>query len=164
MSTSFSFRRIRGVAATTVALALFAIPALAVAGTGSTARTILAGSGGYCQSFDEPSAPSIGKVQLSTTTATSPGFHAVDVDIKVSPGKLAAGTYDVYLVNLYRDDTGQVTGCSASPLSTAMTVKNRHWTDFSGTATRYTGQYELEVYVGPISGPGYASKIGRAHV
>ena len=45
------------------------------------------------------------------------------LDIKVGAGKLAAGSYDVWLVNLYRDDTGQVIGCSASQAG-ALTVKS----------------------------------------
>lgn len=156
MSTCFSFRRIRSVVASVAVLALFAIPAIAVAGTGSSARTTLQGAG-YCQDSSLSASRSVGKVQLSTTTAASPGFHDVNVDIKVAPRTLAAGTYDVYLVNLYRDDSGQIVGCSASPLSSAMTVKSNRWVDFHGTASRYTGRYELEVYVGPIWGPGYAS-------
>jgi hypothetical protein len=157
MSTSFSFRRIRGVAATTLALALFAIPAMAIAGNGSSARASLAGPGAYCQDFNGLAAASVGKIQLSTTPAASEGFHAVHVDIKVGPGTLQSGSYDVYLVNLYRDDSGEIVGCSASQLSSAMTVRSNRWTDFRGTATRYTGEYELQVYVGPIWGSGYAS-------
>jgi len=157
MSTFFSFRRIRGAAATTAALALFAIPAIAIAGNGSSTRATLAGPGGYCQGSSLSGSSAVGKVQLSTTTATTPGFHDVQVDIKVSPGTLQAGTYDVYLVNLYRDDSGAIVGCSASPLSSAMTVKSNRWVDFHGTATRYTGEYEFQVFVGAIGGAGYAS-------
>ena len=157
MSTSFSFRGVRGVAAVALGLALFAIPAIAIAGNGSSAHANLAGPGGYCQNANPPASPSIGRVQLSAATATSPGFHSVNVNIRVASGKLAAGTYDVYLVNLYRDATGQITGCSASAVSNRLTVKNNGTADFHGTATRYTGEYELQVYVGPIWGPGYAS-------
>jgi hypothetical protein len=155
MSTTFNFRPFK--AASVVALVLFAIPAIAIAGTGSSTRANLAGQSGYCRGFAEPGSPALGKVQLYTGSAATAGFHDVRVDIKLNPGKLSAGTYDVYLVNLYRDGTGQVVGCSASPLSSAMTVEGNGQTDFHATATRYTGEYELQVYVGPIGGPGYAT-------
>src|SRR3954453_12118338 len=123
MFASFTARR--SAFAIAIVLASLAIPALAYAATSpATTRAALAGSAGYCQSYDTtaPSKASVGNVQITTSSATSPGFHPVRVGIKVRAGQVPAGTYKVWLVNLYRDDTGQVIGCAASPLSSEMTV------------------------------------------
>ena len=112
---------------------------------------------------ERPSTAPVGNVQITTSPATSPGFHAVRVGIKIRGGQVPAGTYKVWLVNLYRDDTGQVIGCAASPLSSEMTVKNGG-VNFHAFADRYSGQYELKVYVGPIWGPGYGSSPSMVDV
>jgi hypothetical protein len=138
-----------------LATALVAIPAIASAATGTSIRENLAGGAGYCQPFGSTPSPSLGKAQIATTTATDPGFHPVTLDVKVGAGKLAAGSYDVWLVNLYRDDAGQVIGCSASQAG-ALIVKSGPST-FRGSVSRYTGSYEVQVYVGPIWAPGYAT-------
>jgi hypothetical protein len=147
--------RRRTVFAAALVTALVAIPAIASAATGTSIRANLADGAGYCQPFGSTPSPSLGKAQIATTTATDPGFHAVKLDVKVGAGKLAAGSYDVWLVNLYRDDTGQVIGCSASQAG-ALTVKSGPST-FRGSVSRYTGSYEVQVFVGPIWGPGYAT-------
>ena len=156
MFASFTARR--SALAIAIVAASLAIPALAYAATfPATTRAHLAGSAGYCQRYDTSTATSpVGNVQIRTSPATSPGFHAVSVGIRVRAGQIPAGTYQVWLVNLYRDDTGQVIGCAASPLSSPMTVKNGS-VNFHAFADRYSGQYELTVYVGPIWGPGYGS-------
>ena len=157
MFASFTARR--SAFAIAIVAASLAIPALAYAATfPATTRADLAGSAGYCQSYDTNTvtSPPVGNVQITTSPATSPGFHAVRVGIKVRPGQVPAGTYPVWLVNLYRDDSGQVIGCAASALSSEMTVKTGG-VNYHGFADRYSGQYELKVYVGPIWGPGYAS-------
>ena len=74
------------------------------------------------------------------------------LDVKVGAGKLAAGSYDVWLVNLYRDDTGQVIGCSASQAG-ALTVKSGQST-FRGSVSRYTGSYEVAGLRRADLGPG----------
>jgi hypothetical protein len=150
-----SLNRRRTVFAAVLATALVAIPAIASAATGTSIRENLAGGAGYCQPFGSTPSPSLGKAQIATTTATDPGFHPVTLDVKVGAGKLAAGSYDVWLVNLYRDDAGQVIGCSASQAG-ALIVKSGPST-FRGSVSRYTGSYEVQVYVGPIWGPGYAT-------
>jgi len=155
MPASLNFRRIAFVV--TLVAALVAIPAIASAATATTTRASLEGAGGYCQPFAGGTAPSLGKVQITTSTATDPGFHPVRVDIKVNANKLAAGDYQVWLVNLYRDDTGAVIGCGASQFSDALTVRQGHGAAFRGSVERYTGEYELQVYVGPIFGAGYGS-------
>jgi len=135
--------------------ALVAIPAIASAATGTSIHANLGAGTSYCQPFAAAPAPSLGKAQIATTSATDPGFHPVKLDIRVGAGKLAAGSYDVWLVNLERDDTGQVVGCSASQAG-ALNVKSGQST-FRGSVSRYTGSYEVQVYVGPIWGPGYAT-------
>jgi hypothetical protein len=150
-----SMNRRRTVFVAALVIALVAIPAFASAATGTSTHANLAGSAGYCQPFAPAPAPSLGRAQIATTAAADPGFHAVHLDIKVGGGKLGAGSYDVWLVNLYRDDAGQVIGCSATQAG-AMTVKNGPAT-FRGAVERYTGRYEVQVYVGPIWGPGYAT-------
>jgi hypothetical protein len=145
----------RTVFAAVLVSALVAIPAIASAATATSIRENLAGGAGYCQPFAGTPTPSLGKAQIQTTSATEPGFHPVKLDIKVAAGKLAPGAYDVWLVNLYRDDAGQVIGCSASQAG-ALTVKGGPST-FRGSVSRYTGSYEVQVYVGPIWGPGYAT-------
>jgi len=159
MFTSFEFRpsRTRGVFVLALVSAFLAIPALAYAGRGTTTRVELAGPAGYCQFYNAAAGPSVGKVQITTTPASVPGFHPVRVNVKLSAGEVPAGTYQVWLVNVYRDETGQVVGCAASPLENQLTVKNNHPAGFQGFADRYTGEHELQVYVGPIWGPGYGT-------
>jgi len=157
MFSSVKPRRAHVFALAFVAAALV-VPAFASAAKAPTTITDLAGVAGYCQSnTNAPTGPTVGKVSLAAPTATSQGFHPVTVDVKVRSGKLPAGSYDVYLVNVYRDDTGQIIGCSASPFAQQMNVKSGHNTDFQGSVDRYSGQYELQVYVGPISSAGYSS-------
>jgi len=150
-----SLKTRRTVFAAALVTALVAIPAIASAATGASTRENLAAQAGYCQAFASAPAPSLGKAQIATTAATEPGFHPVTLDVRVAGGKLPAGSYDVWLVNLYRDDAGEVIGCSATQAG-ALTVKNGSAT-FRGSVDRYTGQYELQVYVGSIGGPGYAT-------
>jgi hypothetical protein len=151
-------RRPRNILALAAVAALLAIPAIAsAAGGGSTTRADLSNVGGYCQSYQPAGAGAIGKVQIAAPAATSPGFHQVEVDIKIRGGKIPAGTYQVYLVNLYRDATGQIMGCAASPFPNALTVKGGGPANFRGSVDRYTGQYELQLYIGPIWGPGYGT-------
>jgi hypothetical protein len=150
-----SLKHRRTALAAALATALVAIPAIASAATGTTTHASIAGAAGYCQPSAPAPASSLGRVQIATAAATDPGFHSVRLDIKVGGGKLAAGSYDVWLVNLYRDAAGEVVGCSATQ-SGALTVKSGPAT-FRGSVSRYTGSYEVEVYVGPIWGPGYAT-------
>ena len=144
----------RTVFAAVLVTALVAIPAIASAATGTSIHANLAGGARYCQPFAATPSPSLGKAQIATTTATDPGFHPVKLDVKVGAGKLAAGSYDVWLVNLYRDDTGQVIGCSASQAG-ALTVKSGPST-FRGSsaatpaATRFRSTSDR-------SGAGYAT-------
>jgi hypothetical protein len=155
------FRRplggVRSAFAIVLVSAFLVIPALAYAAKGTTIRAELAGPAGYCQYYDGAAAATVGKVQIATSPAATPGFHAVRVDIKMRPGQLPAGSYQVWLVNLYRDDAGQVIGCVASPFAKPMTVKSGGPIDFRGSIDRYSGEYELQVYVGPIWGPGYGT-------
>ena len=153
-SAAFTFRPRLAVAIVLVA-AFFVVPAIAVAG--KTTRTDLLGSTGYCQSFDPSGGAAVGKAQITAPTATSPGFHPVRVDLSIRGNQLQPGDYPVWLVSIYRDDTGQVIGCSASGLANTLTVKSGAPVSFHGSADRYTGHYELQVYVGPIFGPGYGS-------
>jgi hypothetical protein len=148
MSASLNVRR--SVIVIAVVAALVAIPSAA---TGTTTRASLTGMGGYCH--DGGTAGALGKVQIVTRPRDA-GFHPVHVDIRVAPGKLAPGAYQVWLVNLYRDDAGQVIGCSASPFANALTVKHGPAV-FHGSVDRYTGAYELQVFVGSILGPGYGT-------
>jgi len=152
-----SLNRRSTVFAAALVTVLVAIPTIASAatGTGRSTHANLAGAASYCQPFASAPAPSLGRAQIATTAATDPGFHAVHLDIKVGGGKLGAGSYDVWLVNLYRDDAGEVIGCSATQAG-ELTVKNGPAT-FRGAVDRYTGSYEVQVYVGPIWGPGYAT-------
>jgi hypothetical protein len=50
-----------------------------------------------------------------------------------------------------------VVGCAASPLANSLTVESGSPIEFRGSVDRYTGEYELQVYVGPLCGPGYGS-------
>lgn len=145
--------------AVTLAAAALAVPAFASAAKAPATVTDLSNAAGYCPTggTNAPTGATVGKVSLTAPSATTEGFHPVAIDVKVKAGKLAAGSYDVYLVNLYRDDTGQVIGCSASTFGPKLTVKSGHPSEFKGSADRYTGQYELEVYVGQILGAGYSS-------
>jgi len=146
----------RSTLAIAVVTAFLAIPAIAYAATANTTRADLKGAG-YCRQDAGGAGTAVGKVQITTTSATSEGFHPVKVDIKLRGGQLSPGSYDVWLVSLYRDDAGTVVGCSASPVNNGLTVKGGGGVDFHGTADRYTGEYELQVYVGPISGQGYGT-------
>ena len=83
---------------------------------GTTTRADLKGAG-YCRQYDGGAGSAVGKVQITTTAATSEGFHPVKVDVKIRGGQLPPGSYDVWLVSLYRDDAGTVVGCAASPVS-----------------------------------------------
>ena len=168
MFASFNVRRFRsgfwlprGKARSVFAVALvsafLAIPAVAYAAKGTTTRVDLAGPAGFCQYYDAAAAAAVGKVQIATSPAASPGFHSVRVGIKLRAGQVSAGSYQVWLVNLYRDDAGQVIGCAASPFANPMTVKSGSPIDFRGSVDRYSGEYELQVYVGPIWGPGYGT-------
>jgi len=145
--------------AVTVAAAALAVPAFAAAAKAPATTSDLSGTAGYCQtgSIGAPTGSPLGKVTLTAPTATSAGVHQVSVGVKARAGKLAPGTYDVYLVNVYRDDTGQIVGCSASALAQQLTVTSGRPTDFQGSADRYTGHYELQVYVGSIFAAGYSS-------
>jgi hypothetical protein len=91
MSASLNVRR--SVIVIAVVAALVAIPAIASAATGTTTRASLTGMGGYCH--DGGTAGALGKVQIVTPTATDAGFHPVHVDIRVAPGKLTPGAYQV---------------------------------------------------------------------
>jgi hypothetical protein len=159
-----SFNRLRSVVTerrTVVVIALvsvfLAIPAVASAAKGTTIRADLAGPTGYCWNYDGATAPAVGKVQITTTAAASPGLHPVRVNVKIRPGRLPGGSYQIWLVQLYRDATGQVVGCAASPLGDPLAVATGGGIDFHGSVDRYTGAYELQVYVGPIWGPGYGT-------
>ncbi len=157
-SVSWPLRgRARSVFAIALVSAFMAIPALAYAANGTTTRANLAGPSGYCQHYDAAPAATVGKVQIVTSPAESQGFHSVRVNIKLSAGQVPAGSYPVWLVNLYRDDAGQVIGCAASPLANPITVKNGRPIGFHGSVDRYSGEYELQVYVGQIWGPGYGT-------
>lgn len=149
--------RARGLLVIALASAFLVIPAVAYAAKVTTTRADLAGVGGYCQYNGATHAPAVGKVQIATSPATSPGFHSVRVDVKVRAGQLQDGSYPVWLVNLYRDDAGQVIGCAASRFADPVTVTRGSPINFRGSVDRYSGQYELQVYVGPIWGPGYGS-------
>ena len=146
----------RSTFAIAVVTAFLAIPAIAYATTASTTRADLKGAG-YCLHYDGGAGAAVGKAQITTTSAASEGFHPVKVDIKIRGGQLSPGSYDVWLVSLYRDDAGTVVGCAASPVGTGLTVKGGGGVDFHGSADRYTGEYELQVYVGPVSGQGFAT-------
>jgi hypothetical protein len=156
-----SFRRLPGGARSAFAIVLVSaflvIPALAYAGKGTTTRADLAGLTGYCQYYDGAAAETVGKVQIATSPAASQGFHSVRVAIKMRADQVPSGSYQVWLVSLYRDDAGQVIGCAASPFANPLTVKSGRPIDFRGSVDRYSGEYELQVYVGPIWGPGYAT-------
>ena len=145
--------------AAALAAATLAVPAFAAAAKAPATVTDLSGAAGYCPTggTNAPTGATVGRASLAAASATSEGFHPVSVGVKVKAGKLAAGSYDVYLVNLYRDDAGQVVGCSATAFAQQLTVKNGHAAEFKGSASRYTVQYELEVYVGQILGGGYSS-------
>jgi hypothetical protein len=145
--------------AAALAAAALAVPAFAAAAKAPATVTELSNASGYCPTggTNAPTGTAVGKASLAAASATSEGFHPVSVDVRVRAGKLAAGTYDVYLVNLYRDDAGQVIGCSATAFAQQLTVKSGHAAEFKGSSDRYTGQYELEVYVGQILGAGYSS-------
>ena len=149
-------RRARSVFAIAIVSAFFLVPAVAYAGKGTTTRADLIGSTGYCQYFDGAAAPAVGKVQIATSPAASAGLHSVRVNIKLRAGQISAGSYQVWLLNIYRDEAGQVSGCAASPLGGLLTV-GRGGVEFNGSVDRYSGQYELQVYVGPIWGPGYGT-------
>ena len=142
----------RSTIAAALVAAFLAIPAVAYAARGTTTRADLTGAG-YCDHYDAGTVAAVGKVQITTTSAATEGFHPVKVDVKIRGGQLPAGSYQVWLVNLYRDDAGTVVGCSASPVADGMTVK-ASGADFHGSVDRYTGQYELQVYVGSIPGTG----------
>jgi hypothetical protein len=148
-----SRRRRRTVVALALSIALLAVPALASAA--STSST-LASQNGFCSYGGPTAGAAVGKAQITTSTATSEGFHSVRVDLRIKAHQVPVGEYQVWLVNLYRDDAGAVAGCSASPLASALNVK-AGGADFHGSALRYTGAYELQVYVGPIFGPGWAT-------
>ena len=150
-----SLNRRRTVFAAAFVTVLVAIPAIASAATGTWTHANLAGPAGYCQPFAPGQTPALGRAQIATTAAADPGFHRVTLDVRVGGGKLAMGAYPVWLVNVYRDDAGEVSGCSATQAG-ALTVKNGPAT-FRGSVVRYTGRYEVQVYVGPIGGPGYAT-------
>ena len=154
MPTSLNVRR--SVFVVALVAALVAIPAIASAATGTTTRADLTGVGRYCQPSSGGATSSLGRAQIVTSTATDPGFHPVHVDIKVGANTLARGSYQVWLVNLYRDDAGQVIGCSATPFAHALTAK-RGPSTFHGSVERYTGEYELQIFIGPIGGPGYGT-------
>ena len=149
--------RARGLVVIALLSAFLVIPAVAYAARPATTHADLAGLAGYCQSYGATTAPAVGKVEIATSPATSQGFHSVRVNIKVRAKQLLAGSYQVWLVNLYRDDAGEVIGCAASPLAVPMTVKSGSPVDFHGSVDRYSGKYELQVYVGPIFGAGYGS-------
>ena len=168
MFTSFKVRSLRnkswrrpsrgrGLFVISLVSAFLVIPAVAYAAKAPTIHADLAGTAGYCQYYGATSAPAVGKVQIATTPATSPGFHSVHVNIKMRANQVLAGSYQVWLVNLYRDDAGEVIGCAASPLAVPMTVKSGSPVDFHGSVDRYSGAYELQVYVGPLGGPGYGT-------
>jgi hypothetical protein len=151
--------RTRSIFAIAIVSAFLVIPAVAYAAKATTTRADLAGPAGYCQNYDAtaPTAPAVGKAQIETSPAATQGFHSVRVNIRARANQVQAGSYQVWLVNLYRDDAGQVIGCAASPLANPLTVKSGHPIDFRGSADRYSGRYELQVYVGPIWGPGYGT-------
>jgi hypothetical protein len=162
MIASFSgfwrrYGRARTVFAITVVAAFLSVPALAYAARGTTTRADLAGPAGYCWNYDGAAGAAIGKVQIATSPASSSGFHPVRVDIKMHADRIPAGSYQVWLVNLYRDEAGQVIGCAASPFANPLTVESGSSIDFRGSLDRYTGEYDLQVYVGPIWGPGYGT-------
>ena len=159
MPATFDVRRFRSTFAMVLVSAFLVIPAVAYAAKGPTTRADLAGPAGYCQYYDSTSAPAapVGRVQIATSTAASPGFHPVKVDIKLRADQVPAGSYQVWLVNLYRDDAGQVIGCAATPFANHMTVKSGRSIDFRGAVDRYSGEYEVQVFVGAIWGPGYST-------
>jgi hypothetical protein len=142
----------RSTIAAALVAAFLAIPAVAYAARGTTTRADLTGAG-YCDHYDAGAVAAVGKVQITTTSPATEGFHPVTVDVKIRGGQLPVGSYQVWLVNLYRDDAGTVVGCSASPVADGLTVK-ASGADFHGSVDRYTGQYELQVYVGSIPGTG----------
>ena len=158
MFTTFDVRHFRSAFAIVLVSAFLVIPALAYAAKGPTTRAELAGPAGYCQDYNGSApAASVGRVQIATSQADSPGFHPVRVDIKLRAGQVPPGSYQVWLVNLYRDDAGQVMGCAATPFEHPMTVKSGRSIDYRGAIDRYSGEYEVQVYVGPIWGPGYGT-------
>jgi hypothetical protein len=177
MFTSFTVRsfrskfsgtsgRARSIFAIAALSAFLAIPAVAYAAKATTTRTDLAGTAGYCQNYDTtaPTAPAVGNAQIETFPSATEGFHSVRVNIRARAGQVQAGTYPVWLVNVYRDDAGNVIGCAASPLANPLTVKSGRPVDFRGSVDRYSGQYELQVYVGQIWGPGYGTSPATVDV
>ncbi len=146
----------RSTFAIAVVTAFLAIPAIAYAARGTTTRADLKDAG-YCSHYADGAGTAVGKVQITTSPATSDGFHPVKVDVKIRGGQMAPGSYDVWLVSLYRDDAGTVVGCAATPFDTDVTIKGGAGVDFHGSVVRYTGEYELQVYVGAISGDGYGT-------
>ena len=81
----------------------------------------------------------------------------VSVKIKVRANKLPAGSYEVYVVDRYRDETGQVIGCSATPLGQALQVNAGSQTDYQGSLDRFRGHYDVQVCIGQLSGAGILS-------
>ena len=92
--------------AATVAAAALAVPAFAAAAKAPATTTNLSGTAGYCQTggTGAPTGPALGSATLTAPAATSAGVHQVSVGVKARANKLAPGTYDVYLVNIFRDD------------------------------------------------------------
>jgi hypothetical protein len=124
----------------------------------------LVGPTGYCQNYDLSAGTAVGKVQITTSTAVSPGFHPVSVDIRLGDRSIPSGIYQVWLVDLNRDGSGHVIGCAASPFDNVLTVETGRQTRFSGSVDLYTARYELQVFVGPIWGPGYATSPAKVDV
>jgi hypothetical protein len=137
--------------------ALLLVPAIAIAAKGPPPPADLSGPAGYCQDYDAAAGRAVGTARITTSPTGSPGFHPVWVDLRIRGGKLPAGSYQVWLVDVYRDDSGSVVGCAASPFTDPLVVSNRGPTDFHGSVDRYSGEHELQVYVGPILGPGYGT-------
>src|SRR3954447_24321924 len=77
-----SLNRRRTVFAAALVTTLVAIPAIASAATGTSIHANVADGAGYCQPFGSTPSPSLGKAQIATTTATDPGFQAVNLNIR----------------------------------------------------------------------------------
>ena len=92
----------------------------------------------------------------------SPGFHPVWVDLRMRGGALPAGS--VWLVDVHRDDAGRVVGRAASPFAGPLVVGSRGPAEFHASVERYTGEHELQVYVGPNLGPGYGTRPALVEV
>jgi hypothetical protein len=108
---------------------------VAPSGTTTVYEPVLGGRDHYCALQDSGEAV--------PNTADSGSFHSIAVSFRQLKVR-QDGQYTVWLVELHKDENGNIGGCSANDVGSTVATKGKTGT-FTGATTRFTGSYPVRI-------------------